>query len=281
MDGKNIRQCLHNGQLIYGTHVTQTSNLVAASMLATAELDFVFICTEHMPVDRTETSALCHLYAGKGISPIVRIPLPSAVEATMALDAGAQGIVVPYIETVDQVREMVGAVHYRPAKGKQLKDFLSGKREPTRKTTEFLARFNRNNYLILGVESVAAYENLDKLIGIEGVDGVFIGPHDMTVSLEAPEEWDNPEFHRMIEDIVVRCRAANMGVGAHMSQHIFPLERAQRLISLGMNWLLDAADVVWAVSAMKERRRELGLQPKTSAPGPVTEVSSCILPEQD
>jgi len=279
MDGKEVRQCLHNGQPIYGTHVTQTSNPVAASLQAMADLDFVFLCTEHMPVDRTETSALSCLYASKGISPIVRVPHPSSVEVTMALDAGAQGIVVPYVETVDEVIEMVGAVHFRPAKGKQLRDFLSGKRKPTPKTTEFFDRFNRNNYLIIGIESVAAYENLGNLISVDGVDGVFLGAHDLSVSLEAPEEWDNPELHSMIEDIVVRCRAANVGVGVHMHPDIFPDERARRLIDMGMNWVADGADVAWAVKSLNRRRLALGLCPSASSPGATENISSCIVSE--
>lgn len=242
------------------------SNPVAASMLTKIGLDFVFLCGEHMPLDRTESSALCCLYASKGISPVVRISHPSAVEVTKALDAGAQGIVAPYVETVEQVREVVGGVHYRPIKGKLLKEFFSGGRKPTTKTTEFLKRFNRDNYAIIGIESIPAYERLDELIGVEGVDGVFIGAHDVSVSLEAPEEWENPELHRIIEDIVVRCRAAGVGIGVHMAPHVFPTERARRLMDLGMNWILDGADVAWAVHGMTERRAALGFEPAGSAP---------------
>lgn len=131
----------------------------------------------------------------------------------MAVDGGADGIVAPYVETAEEVRAMVGAVHYRPIKGRQLHDFLNGVREPASATRDFLRRFNLHRYVIIGIESVTAYENLDALIGIEGVDGVFIGPHDLSVSLEAPEEWDNPALHHIFEDTIVRCRAAGIGVG--------------------------------------------------------------------
>lgn len=259
MQGDQIRERLHSGETVYGTHVTLMSNSVAASMLAAGPLDFVFLCAEHMPLDRTETSALCCLYANRGISPVVRIPHPCPVEAAKALDAGAQGIVAPYVETVEQVRDLVGAVHYRPLKGRVLRDFLSGQREPDTKTTTFLARFNQHSYAIVGVESIPAYENLDALIGVAGVDGVFIGPHDLSVSMEAAEEWDNPEFHRILDDIVVRCRAAGVGVGIHLNATVFPAERVRHLIELGMNWILDAADVVWAIHALKERRQAIGM----------------------
>ena len=210
-----------------------------------------------MPLDRAETASLCALYAGKDISPIVRISHPCAVEAAKALDAGAQGIVAPYVETVEQVSEVIGAVHYRPIKGRQLDDFLSGRKTPTQKTTEFLSRFNRDHYAIIGIESVAAYENLDALISVPGVDGVFMGPHDLSVSLEAPEEWGNPALFRLMEDTVVRCRAAGIGVGVHLPPGTFSTKQAQHLIAAGMNWILDGADVAWALHSLRERRSQL------------------------
>ena len=253
-------------------------NPMAMSLLASrADLDFVFLCSEHMPLDRSEMSMLCQLFASKGISPIVRIPQCSGALAAMALDGGAQGIVVPYVETVEQVREIVGAVHYRPVKGKMLDEYLSGRRNPPAKMEAFLRRFNRNHYVIIGIESMEAYENLDALIGVEGVDGVFIGPHDVTVSLEAPEEWDNPDLHDMVRDTVRRCRMAGIGVGAHVSPSAFPLEKIKELMDAGMNWILDAADVVWAVEACNSRRRQLGIAPVAKpAVADVAAPKSCI-----
>jgi 2-keto-3-deoxy-L-rhamnonate aldolase RhmA len=261
MNGESIRKQLHAGDCIYGTHVTHTSNPLAASLLAASGLDFVFLCAEHIPLDRTEMSALSCLFASKGISPAVRISRPDPAEACRALDAGAQGIVAPYIETVEEVRDMVGAVHYRPIKGQLLRDFSAGRRKPSSKTTSFLRRFNGQHWLIIGVESVAAYENLDNLINVPGVDGVFIGPHDLSVSLEEPEDWNHPKFLRVIEDTVLRCRAANIGVGAHLTPGIFSSDRVRRLITMGMNWILDGSDVGHAVAALNERRAAFGISP--------------------
>jgi len=278
MRGEQVRERLHDGGLLYGTHVTVLSNTAAARMLAAAGLDFVFLCGEHMSLDRIEMGALCSLYASLGISPIVRISHPSAVEAVKALDAGAEGIVAPYVETTEQVRELVGAVHYRPMKGRLLEEFLSGARKPTRKTVAFLRRFNRHNYLIIGVESVPAFQNLDELIGVPGVDGVFIGPHDLSVSLEAPEEWNNPELSRTIEEIVVRCRAAGVGVGVHSRADVSNIEQLRHLISRGMNWILDSADVAWAAAVLRERRTLLGAGTSVATGPAEAEVASCIAP---
>ncbi len=188
MTGERIRENLHSGGGIYGTHVAGQTHAVANKILASAPLDFAFVCNEHMPVDRGETSMLCQHFDSMGISPIVRIPFPCAREAAMALDGGAQGIVAPYVETLEEVKEVVGAVHYRPIKGRQLRGILDETQPPPQPTRDFLGRFNRHHYTIIGIESVAAYENLDALIWVPGVDGVFMGPHDLSVSLDVLSE---------------------------------------------------------------------------------------------
>ena len=255
MQGHLIRECLHSGRRVYGTHVCSLPNSVAAGIYASVEYDFAFICNEHMPLDRTETSMMCQFYASRSISPIVRIPTPQAYLAAMALDSGAQGIVVPYVETEEQVIEMVGAVKYRPVKGKKLDGFLSGKTKPSPKMNDFLKQFNRDNYLIIGIESVPAYENLDRLISIPGVDGVFVGPHDMTVSMDLPAEYDHPDFLRMLHDIIKRCNKAGIGVGVHLSQLANSDQRFKELIDKGMNWIVYGADIALLISEMRKRLR--------------------------
>lgn len=280
MQGHEIRKCLHDGRRVYGTHVCSLTNPLTARMQASLEYDFVFICNEHMPIDRTETGMMCQFYAAHGISPIVRVPVPEPHYVAMALDAGAQGIVVPYIETVEQVRQAVGAVRYRPVKGRKLEQYLAGE-EPSRRMAEFFERFNSETYLIIGVESVAAYESLDQLISVLGVDGVFIGPHDMTVSMEVPEKYDNPDFVRMLDDVIRRCRAAKIGVGVHLSQMITPDARFKRLIDKGMNWILYGADVALLVGEMRKRLQDFRSHKGDSysrAGGKGPKAASCIVP---
>lgn len=240
MNGETIRQKLINGERIYGTHVASLGNPVAARITSDVEMDFVFICTEHMPIDRTEVSMMCQLYSAWGISPMVRIPYPSAHWAGMAIDGGADGIVAPYVETVEQVKELVGAVKYRPIKGKFLQDILSGERKPNEKLQKFFSTFNRDKYLIIGIESVEAINNLENLLSVEGVDGVFLGPHDITCSMGIPEEYDNPEYFAALIRVVRICRKMNKGVGLH-TDATSPLYG--KLLDEGLNYILNAAEV--------------------------------------
>ncbi len=255
MQGEQIRKRLHSGERVYGMAIALSDDGRALQALAQAESDFVLFCAEHHPLDRAKSSMLCHFYRLNKVSPIVRITRPCPYEAAMALDGGAQGIVAPYVETVEQARELVGAVHYRPLKGKLLAGLLSGAQMPNEKTSRYLKEFNRHNYVIIGVESVPAYENLDKLLAVDGVDAVFIGPHDLSVSIGVPEEWTHPEFIRVIEDVITRCRAVGKGVGVHLFGHIFPHKTICRLMDKGMNLILYSSDLIVGRDAL---RTELG-----------------------
>lgn len=257
MTGKMIREKLHRGECVVGTHVASLMNPLAASIAVEMDLDFAFFCTEHMPIDRTEAGHLCALHTARGISPIVRVPTCDESLIAMYLDGGAEGIVVPYVETVDQVQRAVGAVKYRPVKGRLLDDVLRDGRSLPPKTRDFLDRFNRDRYLIVGIESVKAMENLEDLIAVEGVDGVFLGPHDITVSMGIPEEYQNPAFVSAIEDVIRRCRRASVGVGLHTN--LIQLDRAilHRYLHAGMNWLINGADVTLMRDTMNSQLRVL------------------------
>jgi len=256
MRGELIREKLHRGERVYGSHMCKLRNPVTGKLAQPCELDFAFICNEHIPIDRTETSMICQFYAAHGVSPIVRIPDTQPGWAARALDGGAEGIVVPYVETVEQVSRIVGAVKYRPIKGEFLADILAGRREPTQETEEFLQRHNRDNYVIIGIESVPAVDRLAELISVAGVDGVFLGPHDLTVSMEIPEQYDHPKFADLVEDVIRQCRQAGVGVGLHLIPALKP-SYLQRFLKAGMNWILHVADIVIMRNALNDQLRQL------------------------
>ncbi len=273
MQGEKIRQKLRSGQRVYGTHIVSLGNPVDARMRAEIEMDFVFICAEHMPIDRTEISMMCQFYSALGISPMVRIPYPAAHWASMFLDAGAQGIVAPYVETVEQVKELVGAVRYRPIKGKFLDDILAGTREPTPKLKAYLDNWNRNNYLIIGIESVEAINKLEELIDDDGVDGVFLGPHDITCSMEIPEEYDNPKFIDTIKDIIKRCRKLSKGVGLHGD--------LTNYLDTELNFVLDKSDIRWVRDTLNREfetlRKRFGDTYQRWSETEIATVKQCIV----
>jgi len=89
-------------------------NPTSAALLTEVAMDYALICTEHIPPGRTEVGMMCQYFSARGISPIVRVPSPDPIAIATMLDGGADGIVVPYVETVEEVKAIVGVVKYRP-----------------------------------------------------------------------------------------------------------------------------------------------------------------------
>ena len=214
MTGSELRHALHNGQRVYGTCITSTSpHMVPA--LAGLGLDFVFIDTEHVPVPRHTLAWMCRTYRAMGMAPVVRVPSPDPYEATMALDAGACGLIAPYVETVEQVRALAGAVKWRPLRGQRLDAILAGDDQPEPALAEYIARANEQHVLIVNIESQPAIDALEAIVRVPELDAVLIGPHDLSTNLGIPEQYRHPTFDQAVRRIIRTAREANVGAGIH------------------------------------------------------------------
>ena len=235
----NLLEKLKNGGNIYGTCIISTSP-VWSRVVGNSGLDFVFIDTEHIPIDRNELTFLCQTYQSMGIAPIVRIPSPDPYRACMVKDAGAIGVIAPYVETVDQIRDLVGATKYRPLKGQRLQDVLTGKEELMPEVKTFLEKYNPGSLSIVNIESLAAVANLDALLAVPGLDAVIIGPHDLSINMGLPEQYEHPDYELVVKDIIYRTRKAGLAAGIH-----FPgkPERQIKWMKEGVNIILHSSDM--------------------------------------
>lgn len=215
MTGKELSQALRKGDYVYGTAILSPSSLWP-KILASTDLDLVFIDTEHVPLNRETVSWMCHTYKAVNLAPIVRIPSPDPYLASMVIDGGAAGIIVPYIETVKQARQLVGAVKHKPIKGEKLQNRIKEDQGFEPALSDYINQHNEDNVLILNIESVPAIEALDEILSVEGVDAVLVGPHDLSCSLGIPEQYQSPSFKESVEIIIDKARKRNIGVGIHM-----------------------------------------------------------------
>jgi len=244
MTGEQMRAALHEGRRVYGSCLTNPS-LWAADRYT--QLDFAFIDNEHVPLSRESTMALCQAFKARCVSPIVRIPFPDPALAGMALDAGAEGTICPYVEDPAEVRAVVGVVRYRPLKGRKLANFLRARTGVADRTLQYLEERNRNNFLVINVESTPAIDRLDELLAVEGLDAVLIGPHDLSISLDLPEQYADPTFIAAAEQIISRARAAGLGAGLHYWEN---LDRELHYIRGGANLIVHSTDITESIRVL-------------------------------
>jgi 2-keto-3-deoxy-L-rhamnonate aldolase RhmA len=241
MNGKELRSALRNGEKVYGSLIVSTSPKWL-DIIGQLNLDFVFIDTEHVAIGRELLSWMCHAYRGKSLAPIVRIPAPDPYQACMVLDGGAQGIIAPYVESAEQVRQLAGAVKTRPLKGRKLDDFLSGKKELEPELASYIEKHNHNHVLIVNIESRPAIEQLDDILAVPGLDAVLIGPHDLTCNLGIPEQYEHPEFLEAVETIITKARNAGVGAGIHVFYN-YGIGQEIQWGQMGANLIVHSGDI--------------------------------------
>lgn len=239
MNGREIIQALHEGRRVYSSAMVSTSPLWP-NLVKQSGVDFVFVDTEHTPIDRQTLAWICQTYQAMGLPPVVRIPCNDPFEACKALDAGAGGVIGPYLETADQVRGLVGAVKLRPLKGQRLQDALHDRNSLESELRDYLEQRNGDKILIANIESVPAIENLHEICSVPGLDAVLIGPHDLSCSLGIPEQYDHPRFDEATRTIFRIAREHGVGAGIH---YWLGLEQEIAWAKAGGNLVMHASDV--------------------------------------
>ncbi|MGN6491810.1 MAG: HpcH/HpaI aldolase family protein [Agriterribacter sp.] len=232
-------QKLQQGKNVYGTCLTSVSP-GWPMVFKKSGLDFAFIDTEHIAIDRSEMAKMCQFMQAYGITPVLRIPSPDPYLVCQAIDAGAKGVIAPYLESAEQIRELVGAVKFRPLKGQILQQVLKGEKELSSEMKQYLQHYNQGNIAIANIESVPAMEKLEQLLSVPGLDAVFIGPHDLSISLGIPEQYDHPEFEKAVTYIIHTTRRMGLSIGIHFS---LEPERQIRWMKEGVNIVIHSSDI--------------------------------------
>jgi 2-keto-3-deoxy-L-rhamnonate aldolase RhmA len=219
MVGQDFRDALHSGKNVYGTLITSSSPRIF-DMTVSLGLDYVFLCNEHVFYNPDTLGWMCRAYKAAGINPVIRIPEPSPFLATQALDAGAGAVLVPYVEDIEDVYNLVGAVKYRPLKGNKLKGILSGEEKLPAELATYLKNYNKNNALLLNIESPTGVNNMERFFAIQcvdgpAIDGIVIGPHDLSVSYDMPERYRSKDFLNLSCEIIKKARGCGVSAGCH------------------------------------------------------------------
>ena len=238
MNGAELKATLQAGGRVFGTMISLGRNPRWIPILSGVGLDYVIIDTEHSPRSRGELGDYLTMFNTTGVVPIVRIPIPDPHYVTMAMDAGAQGVLAPYCETVEEVKAVVAAAKWRPLKGEAVRRLVETGEHVSDDTRAYLEDRNRNSVAIIGIESVAAVSVLDRLLDVPGIDGIFVGPNDLSISLGAPDQYDLPEYQDTVKQIINTAEGRGIPVLVH---HQTP-ELSTFWISQGARFVLHGTD---------------------------------------
>jgi 2-keto-3-deoxy-L-rhamnonate aldolase RhmA len=239
MNGAQLREKMRAGETVWGTMTSLVRNPRWAGVYGRLCFDFVIVDTEHSPTGRADAADLAAAFLGAGICPIVRVPTTEPHATIMALDAGFHGVLVPYCETPEEVKAVVHAARLRPLKGALHAQARDEGRFPSEETRRYLERRNANVVVIIGIESVPAVENLEKILDVGGIDVIFIGPNDLSVSLGVPDEYTHPKFVETVDHIIRTAQQRGIPAGGHWQTE----EQIAYWLGKGSRFALFSSDV--------------------------------------
>lgn len=209
-----LKERLNAGALVAGTWV-KTPHPHAVEVLALSPLDCLVLDAEHAPFDRTSLDA-CVLAARAGGKPILIRPASSSHENILqALDSGADGVIVPHIRSADEARALVRACHYGPG-GRG----FAGSTRAAAYTTLGMARHRaaaKGVVVIAQIEDAEVLDAIDAIAAVEGVDALFIGRADLTISMGA-DSPDDPAVVAAVDSICAAGRAAGRAIGMFLAR---------------------------------------------------------------
>ena len=207
-----IREKFLNHELSVGTF-TQLTSTVAVEALGRTGLDYVLIDTEHSAVGIEFLSSAITAADAAGIVPLVRINVIARSKVLQPLDYGAQGLIVPAVETVEQVRRLVEYAKFPPVGNRGFcptRDGGYGYDEVSMQGTDvYFAHANQETLLIPQCETVGCLEHIEEITAMDGVDGIFVGPFDLSIALGRPMAFDCDEMRAALDRILNACHKNN------------------------------------------------------------------------
>ncbi|MEM6687834.1 MAG: aldolase/citrate lyase family protein [Planctomycetota bacterium] len=238
---------LHGGERLSGIQLTSESPHWP-KLLADA-LDFIFIDTEHHCFGRKEVAYHCVAYAAAGITPMVRVLKADGALIRATIDDGAKSIVVPYIENVTQVQECVAAAKLRPIQGELATQAVRGG-GLSEAQTRFINQHCEEISLIIQIESELAVSRLDELASQPGVDGLLVGPFDLTASLGIPKQFNSEKLKEAAKRIADTAIANKIAAGIYFANN---LEMESWAFANGYQFMVHGCDWSLISEAMGQR----------------------------
>lgn len=206
-----LKSALASGQTTYGCW-SGFADPYATEMLASAKFDWIVIDAEHAPNDLTTIMAQLQVMEGKESAAVVRLPMGEAWMIKQVLDAGAQSLVIPMVESAEEARDLVRAMRY-PPEGIRGSGAALARASRFSDIPNYIPTANAQMCLIVQVETMAGIAALDEICQVDGVDCVFIGPSDLAADMGFMGDSSRPEVKDVIRDALARIKAAGKAPG--------------------------------------------------------------------
>jgi 4-hydroxy-2-oxoheptanedioate aldolase len=245
---------LKAGEVSIGIGLRQARLAETAIALAGCGYDWLFIDLEHNQMSIDTAAQLSAAALGFGIAPLVRVPQGQYTLATRALDGGAQGIVMPHVDSPEEAKEAVQKLRYPPVGHRSVTGALPQLRFAATPIGEATRAVDRETMLVLMLETPQAVEAADAIAAVEGVDALLIGTNDLAMEMGIPGDVGNPRIVTAYERVLAACKRHGKvpGMGG-----VYTEDLMRRYIGMGMRFVLAGNDLSFLMAAARQRAQFL------------------------
>jgi 4-hydroxy-2-oxoheptanedioate aldolase len=240
-----FKRAIASGRTCIGTWLSSGSPATAEA-LGCAGFDFLVVDTEHTPIDVPQMTEILRTIAGTPAQAIVRPPWNDMVMAKRVLDAGAQTLLVPFVQDEEEAKRAVAHTRYPPAGVRG----VAGTHRASRfgAVRDYIRSADREMCVIVQIETLAALERLPKIAAVDGVDSIFVGPNDLAASMGHPGDTGHAAVQEKLAFAAKACRRLGKPCGI-IGQNP---DVVATFLDYGYSWVAVASDMAMMVSRAGE-----------------------------
>jgi 2-keto-3-deoxy-L-rhamnonate aldolase RhmA len=243
-----VKRALKQGQVQLGCSFFQLRSPEVVRALAAAGLDWMFLDGEHGPFDLETLQDLMRVAVGEGLCPILRVADLQYSLIARGLDCGAQGVLLPRVESPELLEKAVSWTRFPPMGTRGFGLGPPHLEYEAVTVAEVIVHVNANVMVVLQIETKRALERIDELLAVPNIDAVLIGPGDLSISLGVPGQVDHPQLVSAVETIRDRCERAGIAPGMHLRS----LELAKRWRERGIRFLSCNSEIGFLLDKASE-----------------------------
>lgn len=254
-----VKRALQAGQPQVGTWLS-FGNVFASRLMARVGFPWLTLDMEHSPISWHDAGLVFGCIADAGCVPLCRVPTGDHTHIKRALDAGAMGIVVPMVDTVEQAEIAIAAAKYPPAGNRSVGGGLHSLNFDA-SAGDYFKQANDEILVILQTESPTGVENAEAIYSLPGCDAIFVGPNDLRFQMRGPDGVDpSPEAH---EEMLQRVLAAGKKTGCPVGLHVQSQSAVEKRIAEGWQFIAVCSELKMMMN--EAQRLVTGLKLKDSA----------------
>lgn len=260
MRANNLRTTWSAGGCVINGWLAIPSSF-SAEVMAHCGWDSLCIDIQHGLVDYQTATTMMQAISTTPVTPLVRVPWNDPAIIMKCLDAGAYGVICPLINTAEDARRLVGACRYPPLGYRSLGPI----RAQIYGGPDYSEKANDEIVVLAMIETVAGVENIDSILAVEGLDGIYIGPADLSLSFGFPGRMDptEPKIVAAMDKVLERCKATGRKCGVHVGS----TDYAKQMIAKGYDLVTILSDNRILMQAAQAAVKAVKTDAKSTASG--------------